>query len=316
MLSVVAALALGHAGTPQLASPAHRRNAVPHENRFFEAFRRPSENVGSAVADEDRALQPQHLPKDATQTLAAAGANMVHVAAAFGGGVPYPSQQKLVRSGDSGHGATTHTDLGSDGHGSGHSGDHGGGHSGGHGGSPNATAHGHGGNDDDDDSGGHGGHGGGGHSHVHSYYTILFVCVAGTLGVVVQGLLQLVPTVPYTPAMLVVGIVLALIEKNTRDVTQPVSQWTASFAAWEEIDGHLLLYVFLPPLIFSDALALRWHVFRAPARPPRSLSLSSTREPHGAHPPERRDRAVRSTRRERARAAAQQPYICSTAHTP
>lgn len=36
----------------------------------------------------------------------------------------------------------------------------------------------------------------------------------------------------------------------------------ASIKAWSEIDPHLLLFVFLPPLIFESAFNSDWHIFK------------------------------------------------------
>eukprot|EP00966_Prymnesium_polylepis_P178248 4127495-Prymnesium_polylepis.2 len=111
----------------------------------------------------------------------------------------------------------------------------------------------------------HSAHGHGGHSgHGHSYYTILFVVVAGVLGVIMQSLLTIpvLSGIPYTPAMLLVGMIIAVLDRYVPPIHNS-EQFHYAVNAWEKIDGHLLLYVFLPPLIFSDALALRCESCRA-----------------------------------------------------
>ena len=64
--------------------------------------------------------------------------------------------------------------------------------------------------------------------------------------------------VPYSPAMLIFGMLLTIFDHVVpEDVLPHVHE---SLLRWRTIDGHLLLLVFLPPLLFADAVTLDWHV--------------------------------------------------------
>jgi len=63
--------------------------------------------------------------------------------------------------------------------------------------------------------------------------------------------------VPYTVALLVVGLCLGFLhaEEDLGVYARP------SIEQWVRIDPHLLLYAFLPPLVFESAFNLEWHMF-------------------------------------------------------
>ena len=64
--------------------------------------------------------------------------------------------------------------------------------------------------------------------------------------------------VPYSPVMLMFGMLLTIFDHLvSEDVLPHVHE---SLHRWRTIDGHLLLLVFLPPLLFADAVTLDWHV--------------------------------------------------------
>jgi sodium/hydrogen exchanger 10/11 len=121
-------------------------------------------------------------------------------------------------------------------------------------------------------------------THAHAYTGLLFPFVGIFLGAITQyGLSRILETavinkknaeedgkksmgtfffwaasqLPYTVAMLICGFALdrslnALPSYNS--LQQSVDMWAA-------IDGHLLLYAFLPALLFGDALAFDVHLF-------------------------------------------------------
>ena len=39
-----------------------------------------------------------------------------------------------------------------------------------------------------------------------------------------------------------------------------IGKFGASIYAWKNIDADLMLYIFLPPLIFGEAMTLNWFV--------------------------------------------------------
>jgi NhaP-type Na+/H+ or K+/H+ antiporter len=64
-------------------------------------------------------------------------------------------------------------------------------------------------------------------------------------------------SVPYTCVILVEGIVLAIVDDAYGHQFGSLSR---SIAMWREIDPHLLLFVFLPALLFGDAMSLNMHL--------------------------------------------------------
>jgi len=65
------------------------------------------------------------------------------------------------------------------------------------------------------------------------------------------------PSVPYTVAMFMAGVVFACWH-YTRSTDSKFSwhSWFRSVEMWEAINPHMLFYTFLPPLIFSEAMKL------------------------------------------------------------
>jgi len=63
--------------------------------------------------------------------------------------------------------------------------------------------------------------------------------------------------IPYTLQLLIIGTALGVLLRN--------SEWDDAFqqsvSRLGEMDPHLLLHVFLPPLIFESAASLEWHLF-------------------------------------------------------
>ena len=64
--------------------------------------------------------------------------------------------------------------------------------------------------------------------------------------------------VPYTCLMFLLGVVFGLIHGAGADM----GDFSGSIEQWINIDPHLLLTVFLPALIFSDAMKMNIHLFR------------------------------------------------------
>eukprot|EP00968_Pinguiococcus_pyrenoidosus_P025660 scaffold6610_cov245-Pinguiococcus_pyrenoidosus.AAC.4 len=75
------------------------------------------------------------------------------------------------------------------------------------------------------------------------------------MGAVLRQLTRELP-VPYTVALLLFGIAVGemIINFPDEDVMR-------SFNTLGELDPHLLLHIFLPPLIFESAFSIEWHVF-------------------------------------------------------
>ena len=89
---------------------------------------------------------------------------------------------------------------------------------------------------------------------------LLFPITAIMFGLALSYLLDhFAPSVPYTPALLVVGFVISCTHHN---VTFERTQLANSIDAWQELDGELILYIFIPPLVFGEAMSLDWHVVK------------------------------------------------------
>ena len=91
---------------------------------------------------------------------------------------------------------------------------------------------------------------GGGKSGGHPHYAIIFPVISLLVGVILHYFLGrfLHHAFPFTAAMFVFGIIM-----GTTVSKFPKNQVTESFQMWAKIDGHLLIMVFLPGLLFRDA---------------------------------------------------------------
>jgi hypothetical protein len=88
---------------------------------------------------------------------------------------------------------------------------------------------------------------------------MVFLLGAITIGAFVSHLLsRIAPWLQYTPTLLVLGMLTSFIGQFTTDYPH----LRLSFEAWEAIDGHMLLFVFLPPLLFADSMNLEWNLIR------------------------------------------------------
>jgi len=87
--------------------------------------------------------------------------------------------------------------------------------------------------------------------HSTAHLVILFLFLVLAMGVGTTWVLErYMPAIPYTCVLFVEGLLIALL--------QP-SSWLSfeiSVAQWEKADPHLLLFVFLPPLVFGEAMSL------------------------------------------------------------
>ena len=90
---------------------------------------------------------------------------------------------------------------------------------------------------------------------------VLFVFSSLVLGTLLEWLMHKVP-LPHTSVLLVVGFfigVIVNISEKPNSILGPYGQGTVETAT---ISPHLLLFIFLPPLIFESAFSINWHVFR------------------------------------------------------
>ncbi len=89
---------------------------------------------------------------------------------------------------------------------------------------------------------------------------LMFVILALVIGAAVRHLLK-GTQVPYTVALLIIGLILGFIHRTDFFVTQlPMLANTLDLIS--DISPHLILFVFLPTLIFESAFAMEVHLFR------------------------------------------------------
>lgn len=103
------------------------------------------------------------------------------------------------------------------------------------------------------------------HKHVGEYVVMVFPILALLVGVGSKQLLALwvhhlpnLPCMPYTPFLLIVGMFIEALDHYI----PTYRHFAKSFDAWKQMDGHVLLYLFLPPLVFGDAMNLDFHIVK------------------------------------------------------
>lgn len=104
------------------------------------------------------------------------------------------------------------------------------------------------------------------HEHVDNTASFILIAIAIFTGIVCQTILKKTP-LPYTVLLLLIGMLLGYFDyqysrtgddkKDYRD-----SGLHVSIRQWSQIDPHLILYAFLPILIFESAFNCNWHIFR------------------------------------------------------
>ena len=92
----------------------------------------------------------------------------------------------------------------------------------------------------------------------HPYESLVFMFTALLLGVASMHFIsRKADWLPYSCALLLEGMLLAYIHEKTHHGLGSLSR---SINAWQNMDGHLILYAFLPALLFGDAMTLNTHV--------------------------------------------------------
>jgi len=94
--------------------------------------------------------------------------------------------------------------------------------------------------------------------HHHSYLALAFLLGALGFGSLLQMAQErFLQQVPYTCLLFVLGWILGLIHyARKREHWDSEPTWFISVEFWEHIDPHLVFYVFLPVLIFAEAMRL------------------------------------------------------------
>lgn len=105
------------------------------------------------------------------------------------------------------------------------------------------------------------------------HFIFIFAFVALSIGVVLKHLFtRFKIPLPYTVALLIIGTLLGLAQLHhpLDPTTAEESNWTV-FAIAESIiatiDPHLIMYVFLPTLLFESAINVHYRVFMRMLKP-------------------------------------------------
>jgi len=92
------------------------------------------------------------------------------------------------------------------------------------------------------------------------YLSIAFIGVGLTLGVLTQLVLRRwAPSFPFALAVFLEGVILELMNRRL-DGVRPLGALSRSINSWGGIDPHLLLFAFMPVLLFGDAMAVDAHL--------------------------------------------------------
>ena len=93
--------------------------------------------------------------------------------------------------------------------------------------------------------------------HLEASHAIIFPWFVETIGLVVFFIMaRYFRVVPYTAVMFVIGTIMGIgAVRAGRDDTL-----SESILMWQRIDSEVLLLVFLPGLIFKDALNVNFHL--------------------------------------------------------
>lgn len=99
-----------------------------------------------------------------------------------------------------------------------------------------------------------------GHGH-NNMAPLLFIIVALIIGAATRHLLRKSP-LPYTVTLLIIGIGLGAITRMEFLEGGVMDSLSKSFEWAGHVDPHVILYVFLPTLIFEAAFAMEVHTFK------------------------------------------------------
>lgn len=96
----------------------------------------------------------------------------------------------------------------------------------------------------------------------HPHDALLFPCVAIAFGITIQYLssrFRFFRIVPFTVWLFIIGVFIGMAHKESQGKLGTLS---ISIDMWKDIDPHLVLYAFLPLLLFGDSMSIKWHDFK------------------------------------------------------
>lgn len=98
------------------------------------------------------------------------------------------------------------------------------------------------------------------HIHVHAYHALLYPFVAIAMGTLTLHVLtRRCSRIPYTMVVMLEGFLLDWLASTNNEGR--LNSMQQSLRLWSKIDPHLLLYSFLPALLFGDVTTLNVHTF-------------------------------------------------------
>lgn len=93
-------------------------------------------------------------------------------------------------------------------------------------------------------------------SEINPDVAFCFLFIALLLGAIVTFLLsRYAPELPYTVVLFLIGIIFSLSFARVNDGNVLKS----SILLWDSINPTLLLFIFLPALLFGEAMSLNFH---------------------------------------------------------
>jgi hypothetical protein len=96
-------------------------------------------------------------------------------------------------------------------------------------------------------------HATGGHAS-HPHYALTYLVFMLFIGAVCYQFDRKIP-IPYTCTLLLCGVVIGLVHEST---DKGLGRLSISIDQWLSIDPHLLLFAFLPALLFGDAITMEF----------------------------------------------------------
>lgn len=95
---------------------------------------------------------------------------------------------------------------------------------------------------------------------MHPHVALLFPFLAILVGVVCvhfASRVKCASVIPYTATLFLCGILVGICH-----VAGWLGHYSDSIGMWVKMDPHLLLYAFLPALLFGDSMSINWHDFQ------------------------------------------------------
>jgi len=104
-----------------------------------------------------------------------------------------------------------------------------------------------------------GGHHGCGYEHLGGAVLLAAPMASLLIGAMLAHFCsRFAPWLPYTPALALIGIIIACIAMQQGEC----AHMRGSVEKWVDIEGHAMLFIFLPPLLFADTMQTDFGLFK------------------------------------------------------